>query len=107
MSASAEPLEQRERLGAARSRRAAARVRTDHHVLHHGERGEQREVLERARDPGPRDPVRREREQVVPVELDAPSVRLVEPADAVEQRRLASAVGPDERADLPLVDRER
>ena len=28
----------------------AARVRTDHHVLHDGERGEQREVLERARD---------------------------------------------------------
>ena len=53
-----------------------------------------------------RDAVRGQREQVVARRsVMRAARRLVEAADAVEQRRLARAVRPDERADLALFDR--
>ena len=102
-----QPFEDRERVAPAGPCRTAERVRADHDVLRDGERREQREVLERARDAELGDAVRGHREQVLAREGDAPRRRLVEAAEAVEQRRLAGAVGPDERADLALLDLER
>src|SRR5262249_41369707 len=78
-----------------------------HHVFEDGQRGKEREVLEGPRDAEPDDAMRRDSAQVVAVEGDASTRRLVDAADAIEQRRLAGTVGPDERADLTGVDRER
>ena len=69
-------------------------------------RGNEREVLERAGDPEAGDAVGRYREQVLAVEGDRARERAVDPAEAVEHRRLAGAVRPDEAHDLALVDRE-
>ena len=102
-----EPIEDLQRLGAPLRRRTLVRVAADENVLEDRERREEREVLERARDAGPGDAVRRKRKQVVPVERDATGPRLVEPADAVEEGRLARAVRSDERTDLAELDRER
>ena len=68
---------------------------------------EEREVLEGARDPAPDDLVRRNPEEVVAVEDDAPPFGLVEPRDDVERGRLAGAVRPDQPDDLALLGRER
>ena len=46
-------------------------------------------------------------QQVGAVEVESAGRRLVDPADDVEHRRLARAVGSDQPADLTLVDRER
>ncbi len=48
----------------------SARARPTKTFSMHAERREQREVLERPRDPEPGDPVRGQREQVVAVEGD-------------------------------------
>jgi hypothetical protein len=82
-------------------------MRAHHDVLRDGERGEQREVLERTRDSELGDAVRGHGEQVLAREGDAPRGRLVEAAETVEQRRLARTVGADEGADLSLLDLER
>src|SRR5213594_283190 len=81
---------------------ARATVDADHHVLEHGERREQREVLEGAADAEVGDAVRRQRQQRAVAEADVPPLWRVEPAQAVEQRRLAGAVGADEPDDLAL-----
>ena len=49
----------------------------------------------------------RDREQVLAREGDASRRRVVQPAQAVEQRRLAGAVRTDQGADLALLDLER
>jgi hypothetical protein len=86
---------------------SAALVRAEQHVLADRHRGEQAEVLERARDTQLGDPMRLAREHVLAVEPDRAGLRRVQPADAVEERRLARAVRPDEPADLTAFDIER
>ena len=76
------------------------------HVLEHGHRLEQLDVLERARDAGLGDDVRRLRGDVAPVEHDLTRRRLVEAGHAVEERRLAGAVGADDRDDRLVRDGE-
>src|SRR4029434_1697114 len=39
-----------------------------------------------------------------PIQRDAPVVGMIEPADHVEQRRLAGPVGPDHRDQIPPID---
>jgi hypothetical protein len=68
---------------------------------------EQLDVLERARDPAPHDPVHRRLQERLPVEEDVALVRRVEPRDHVERGRLAGAVRPDQADDLALRHVER
>src|SRR5205085_11100382 len=75
-------------------------------VLEHGRVLEQLDVLERARDSAPRDLVRRHARDVLVAEDEPPAVRIVDPRDQVEDGRLARAVRPDDREDLPLLDGE-
>jgi hypothetical protein len=77
-------------------------VPADEHVLEHGHRREELDVLERARDPAPDDAVRRRAQQALAVEGDLALVRLVQARDQVEERRLPGPVGPDQAGDLPL-----
>jgi CO dehydrogenase/acetyl-CoA synthase delta subunit len=65
---------------------------SEHHVLEDGKRSEEREVLERASDAGRGDRVRREAEERAALELDLALRRIVEAAQAVEERGLAGAV---------------
>src|SRR5439155_8780185 len=57
-------------------------------------------------DPSPRDGVRVMAGDVVAPKQNAPGRRLELPGEQLEQRALASAVGPDETAQLPLGKRE-
>src|SRR5215471_12774042 len=86
---------------------ADLRVVAAEHVLDDGHPGAQLHVLERARETAADDLMAGILQQVVPVEQDAPRVRRVHPRDAVEHRRLASAVGPDQAQDRAVVDVER
>src|SRR5438094_715998 len=82
-------------------------VQHDHPVgdVHdHAHALEQGDVLERARDAEGRDVRRRPVRAVPPLERDPAFERVIEPADGVEQARLAGAVGADDRHDLPLRD---
>ena len=101
-----ETLQDRARFGAPLGIDPAVRVSPHQHVLHHRQCREQREVLERPRDPDPRDAMRGQAEQVVAVELDRAARGLVQATHTVEQRRLARTVRSDERADLTVFDRE-
>ena len=47
------------------------------------------------------------REQRLAVEGDRAAIAFVEPRQAVEERRLAGAVGADQAGDLPRLDAER
>jgi len=47
--------------------------------------------------------LRRPRQDALALHQDVAGTRLVEPAQAIEQRRLAGAVRPDQPEDLPLV----
>ena len=83
----------------------------EHEVVEHRHVGEQLDVLERARDADGRDLVRPAPRQLVlsaggAVKQDAPALRPVEAADAVEQAGLAGAVGADDGHDLAVVDVE-
>jgi len=82
-------------------------VRADEHVLEHGHVRRQLQVLERPRDAEAHDPVRRLAQQVFAVVADCAAVRLVQPRDDVERRRLARAVRPDQPCDLALFDAQR
>src|SRR5262249_13101041 len=75
-------------------------------VVEDGHALEQRYVLERPRDPELRPLVGPERRDVAPVEDDAPPGRPVDAADAVEDARLARAVGPDDGEELAGLDGE-
>ena len=85
----------------------AARVGADEHVVQHGHRPEQLDVLEGASDPAPDDPVHGRLQQALTGELDLALVRRVEPRDHVERGRLAGAVRPDQPDDLAFLDVER
>src|SRR3989442_7421814 len=86
---------------------ARAAVDPDHDVLEHGQRREEREVLERPPDAERRDAMGRQPEDRAAVEADVASVGRVEAAQAVEERRLAGAVRADEADDRSLVHVER
>ena len=103
----AEPddVEHLERLGLAHLPPAA--VRADEHVLEHGHRPEELDVLERARDTLAHDLVRGCLEDRRAVEQHLAGVRPVQARDDVEGRRLAGAVRPDQAGDVPFLDLER
>src|SRR5262249_30206592 len=69
-------------------------------VFSHRHGCERFDHLECAAHPEPRNPVRWLAGDRVAIERDAPGVRPVDAADAVEQRGLAGAVGPDHAKDL-------
>src|SRR5690606_32173877 len=69
--------------------------------------GEQLEPLEGAADAEPGPPVRRQAGDVMPVERHATPVGVEVAGEAVEQRRLARAVGPDQPDELARLDGQR
>ena len=78
-------------------------VRTrDEHVLQDRHPREDPAQLEAAADPGARDPVRCLAGDVGSAVGDRPGVGLDHAGDAVEERRLARAVGADQRVDLAV-----
>ena len=81
-------------------------VVADEHVVEHGHGPEQGDVLERAREAVPDDVVRPDRLHGVSVDEYRAVARAVYAGDDVEERRLARAVRPDERDDLPGLDVE-
>jgi hypothetical protein len=68
-------------------------------VVDHGQVAEQADVLERSRDPEPRDPVGGRPGDVTTIEPDRARRRLQEPGEHMEERRLARAVGSDHAVD--------
>ena len=74
--------------------------------LLHGQRGVEASVLERAPETGPRPSVGAPVRDVLSVEADAPAVDGKEARHAIEQRRLARPVGPDEPEDAAVVQFE-
>jgi len=78
-------------------------MRADADVVHHRKVRKQRDVLEGAADADLGDPVRRPRQDARALHQDVAGRRLVEPRQAVEERRLAGAVGADQSEDLALV----
>ena len=79
----------------------------DPDVVEHRKIGEQSDVLEGAADADFGDPVRRPRQDALALHQDVAGARLVEPAQAVEERGLAGAVRPDQAEDLALFHVER
>ena len=80
---------------------------SDGERLGRGEGREQARLLERPTQPALGPLVRGEVLDVLAGQDDAPAVHLQEAGDAVEQRRLAGAVLPDEPDDLTLAEVER
>ena len=97
----------RQAQGVGQEAAVGAAVATEHHVLPHGHRAKQRQVLEGAADAQRGDAVRRGRGERRAVEVDLAFAAAVEPREAVEQRGLAGAVGPDQADDLAAVHGER
>ena len=82
-------------------------VVADHHVVEHGHRTKEGNVLKGARDAEADHVVRPHLEHGVAVEERRAAAGPVDAGDDVEERRLAGAVGTDQRDDLALVDVER
>src|SRR5258708_33683395 len=80
----------------------AAEHRSDGGVLSYGHGTERPDDLEGAADAKPRHPVWRLARDRAALPADVATVQPVHPADAVEQRRLARAVGADDPDDLAL-----
>jgi hypothetical protein len=76
------------------------------HVVEHAHALEQRDVLEGARDALARGGARVGRRQRHAVDAHRAALGAIDAADHVQERALASTVGTDDRADLPLRDRE-
>ncbi len=98
-------LDEGQQLGG-RPARPLAPQRGGGHVLGRGQVEERPRGLERAPEAEPRDPVSGQGADPVLAEADGPRGGPEQPADQVEQRCLAGPVGPDERHDLALGDRE-
>ena len=79
----------------------------DPDIVEHRQVGKQRDVLEGAADADLGDPVRRARQDALAFHQDVAGARLIEPAEAIEERRLAGAVRSDQAEDLALVHVER
>src|ERR1700716_2375366 len=75
----------------------------DPNIVQHRKIGKQRDVLEGAADADFGDPVRLTRQDALAFHETVACARLVEPAQAIEQRRLAGAVRPDQAEDLALM----
>ena len=86
---------------------STACARADQDVLDHRHRRKQLDVLEGARDAAPDDPVGGRAKERLAVEEHVARIRLVEPSDDVEGRRLPCAVRADQSDDAPLVDVQR
>ena len=82
-------------------RRLPAPMLADQQVFQRGHLAKQADILVRAGDAQPRDAVRRHLRDRLPGEGDAPAGRVIQPADAVDQRGLARAVGSDQPAIFP------
>ena len=76
-------------------------------VLRHRQAAEDRRLLRQIADSEPRSSVHRQARQVVIVEPDLAAVGSHEAGDAVEGRRLAGAVWPQQTDDLARVDAQR
>ena len=100
-----EPLQLRARLGERRPEQPPL-LGAEHHVLEHGERLDQHEVLVDHADPRPdrRQAVRDRRRHAV--DADLARVGVVEAVEDRHQRRLAGAVLADDAVDRPLLDPE-
>ncbi len=79
----------------------------DHHVVEHAHAAEQGQVLEGAADAERGNAMARHGKQRAAVEGDLAAVAIVQARDAVEERRLARAVGPDQADDAPARHLER
>ena len=75
-------------------------------VLVHAELGERLGDLEGTHHAAPRDLVHRQAGDVFAQQLDTPAVDRQEAGDRGEQRGLARAVGPDQRHDAALINRQ-
>jgi len=82
-------------------------VKGGNHVVEDRQAPEQPDFLKRTRKPEPRAPVRRQSNEIDAVEDDTTRIRLMDPAHQVEQRRLAGAIGPDDRKNLAVADIKR
>ena len=105
----AEPEQPEQLVGAraARARPGADAERRHLDVLAHRQVAERVAVLERARETVPGPPVRRPARDVAVAERDPALVRPVEPAEHVDERRLAGAVRADQADDLAAAQLER
>src|SRR5262245_14450344 len=81
--------------------------RGEHDVFEHGHPRQRARRLKGADKAGARDAVRRTAVNALAVEQYTPALRPQEARDAVEQRRLARPVRPDQAGDRPELDRER
>ena len=72
-------------------------VTADHHVLQHRHMRKNLQILKRARQPSPRELVRRKTGHCFAGEPDASVLRRVDARHQIEQRGLAGAVRPDDR----------
>ena len=86
---------------------AHVHVPAQHDVVEHGHAGEQRDVLERARDAECGDLRRARMGDVAAFEGDGAAGRAVEARDHVEQGGLAGAIRTDDRHDLAATDGHR
>ena len=87
----------------------AAHARGEQHVRLPGELGQQVEELEDEADPAAPQCAQRAlggSRHALPADLDRPAVRAIEPAEQVQQRRLARARAPEHRDDLARGDLE-
>jgi hypothetical protein len=82
-------------------------VPAQHQVRQHGELVEHRKVLERAGDAHGGHPVGRDPQNGPAPEADLAGLGVVDPGDAVEQRRFAGTVGPDDGEQGPFGHSER
>src|SRR3989338_4479691 len=85
-----------------RQRLALAALR-EQQVLHHRQLREEPRELERPAQPFACDGVRLQPGELLAIERDRACIRLIETRDDVEERRLACAVGADERNDRVLL----
>src|ERR1700694_510584 len=88
------------------SRLRAAEQRSDPHVLARRHRSEGFDDLERAADAELGHPMGRQAGNRYAVQENVAAVRVIDAADAVEQRGLARSVGPDDADDVALGDLE-
>src|SRR5207253_9037789 len=86
--------------------RAEMDVTADLHVVEDAHAPEQGDVLERARDPQLGPLMRFQTRDVAAAEHDPSAGRRVDAADAIENARLAGAVGADDGEELAGVDLE-
>ena len=76
----------------------------NHHVIQHGQRFKEADILEGSRDAGVRDAVRTHAGDIAPQKGDAALGRGIDAGNHVEGSRLARAVRTDKRDDFLTVD---